>query len=77
MHKISATSGETQWEKYLREMNRERGGDGVSSKHSIALSNESKSKLNSLQDWIDSQTSVKVSDPTWVGPGFLSISPAR
>lgn len=72
-----ATSGETQWEKYLREMNRERGGDGVSSKHSIALSKESICKLNSLQDWIDSQPSVKVSNPTWVGPGFLSMSPAR
>jgi hypothetical protein len=81
MHKISAAQGEVQWANYLKEMNKERktieGEDDTDSKNTITLSNDSKTKLNSLKSWIESQPSVKVSNYTWVGSSFLSMSPAQ
>ena len=80
MHKISAVHGETMWVSYLKEMNKERNiieGVNDTTSNTISLSNESITKLNSLQEWIESQPSVKVSNYTWVGGSFLSMSPAR
>ena len=81
MHKISAASGEVAWTHYLKEMNKERkiteGESDITSGNTIALSNESINKLKGLKDWIESLPSVKVSNYTWVGTSFLSMSPAQ
>lgn len=81
MHKISAAHGEVQWAKYLQEMNKERnvtqGENDMACNTSVSLSDTSIAKLNSLEDWINSHQSVKVSSYCWVGSSFLSISPAQ
>jgi hypothetical protein len=74
--RISAASGEFAWAKYLKEMNKE-GEEGTASANTIFLSNESIAKLDSLKDWIESQSTVKVSSYCWVGSNFLSLSPAQ
>ena len=79
--KISEASGQVAWERYLKEMNRERGlQDGnysLNELQSFNFSNQTKEKLNLLKDWIESHVTVEVSKYTWVGGDFLSISPAE
>jgi hypothetical protein len=79
MHKISAAAGGVAWERYLKEMNKERKDDSqvVDTNNSIALSSDSVSKLNSLKDWIESHSSATTSSCCWIGGSFLTISPAQ
>lgn len=84
MHKISPASGQTMWDRYLKEMNREhqlgfkRGGvetdeDAIPG---FSYSKQSEDKLDSLKDWVNSHKKTAVSEYTWVGENFLSVSPA-
>jgi hypothetical protein len=78
MHKISAVHGEVQWAKYLHDMNKERKlSEGEVANTGVSLSGGSINRLNSLQEWIEAQSSVKVSKYYWVGTSILSMSPAQ
>lgn len=81
MHKITAASGGVAWERYLHEMNKERNmkdsHDVIPLNKSFTLSSDSISKLNSLNEWIESHPSAVGSSYCWVGSSLLSMSPAQ
>jgi len=86
MHKITPASGHVAWEHYLKEMNKERNvgfkSSGRISSPSFGqipgfhFSQDTTSKLDSLQDWIEGFETTQTSSYTWIGESFLSISPA-